>query len=181
MELSDLENNHTGKFLIARPSVTGMFSKSIIYIYEDLPTGTSGLIINKPTGKELKDVLAPHGIPYPSKIDPIYTGGPVAPNSLMMVHTDDFASSNTLFTPNGVNISSDDLMIEKIVNGARPNAFKMIRGRSVWAPGQLHQEIQNNGWLVSDLPTTMLFDWGNDKTWERAIETASKQMFKQYF
>lgn len=180
MELRDLENNRTGKFLIARPSVTGVFSKTVIYIYEDLPNGTSGLIINKPTGKELKDVLASHGIPYPSKIDPIYMGGPVATNSLMMLHTDDFVSTNTHFAPNGISISSDDLMIEKIVNGARPNAFKMLRGRSVWAPGQLHQEIENNGWLISDLPKSILFDWGNEKTWESAIETASKQMFRQY-
>jgi len=180
MELSDLENNHTGKFLIARPSVTGVFSKTVIYIYEDLPNGTSGLIINKPTGKELKDALATYGIPYPSKIDPLYMGGPVAPNSMMMIHTDDFTSTNTLFTPNGINVSSDDLMIEKIVNGGRPDAFKMVCGRSIWGPGQLHQEIHNNGWLVSNLPSNMLFDWGNDKTWERAIELASNQMFKQY-
>jgi len=81
---------------------------------------------------------------------------------------------------NGVDISSDDLMIEKIVNGDRPRAFKLVRGRSQWAPGQLKQEIDNNGWLVTDLPKSMLFDFGNDKTWERAIEIASKSMFKQY-
>lgn len=180
MGLRDLEESCTGQYLIARPHVTGVFAKSIVYVYEDLPTGTGGCIINKPTGKELKDLLAGHGIPYPSKIDPIYLGGPVATNSVMMLHSDDFRSTNTLHGPDGVDISSDDLMVEKIVNGDRPRAFKLVRGRSQWAPGQLRQEINNNGWLVTNLPKSMLFDFGNDKTWERAIEIASKSMFKQY-
>lgn len=176
-----LENPVTGRYLIARPHLQGIFARSVIYIYEDLPTGAGGLILNKLTGKELKDVLVEHGIPYPSKIDPIYLGGPVATNSLMMIHTDDFSSMNTLFTPGEINISSDDLMIEKLVNGARPKAFKMCAGRSQWAPGQLQQEIKSNSWLVADLPKSLTFDFGNDKTWERAIEIASKQMFGQYF
>lgn len=176
-----MEEIVTGRYLIARPHIQGMFARTVIYIYEDLPTGSGGLVINRPTGKELKDILMEHGIPYPSKIDPIYLGGPVATNSLMMMHTDDFVSTNTLFTPNEINISSDDLMIEKLVNGARPRAFKMLAGRSQWAPGQLHHELKSNSWLVADLPKNLAFDYGSDKTWERAVEIAGKQMFRQYF
>ena len=176
-----IEDCHTGKFLIARPQVEGVFQRSVIYLYEDLPTGSAGLIINKVTGKELKDVLATRGVAYPSKIDPIYLGGPVSTNSLMMIHTDDFVSSNTLFNPNRINISSDSLMIEKIIQGARPNAFKLCAGRTQWAPAQLHQEIRNSTWLVADLPSRMLYDFGNDLTWEKAIELAGKAVFNQYF
>lgn len=175
-----MEQSHAGRYLIARPHLKGVFERAVIYLYEDLPTGSAGLIINRSTGKELKDILAQHGIPYPSKIDPIYLGGPVATNSLMMIHTDDFASTNTLFTPNEINISSDDLMIEKLVNGARPNSFKMCAGRSQWAPGQLQHELNNNSWLVADLPKKMLFDFGNHKTWERAVEITSSAIFDQY-
>jgi len=175
-----MEHSYAGRYLIARPHLQGVFSRSVIYIYEDLPTGSAGLMINRATGKELKDILATHGIPYPSKIDPVYLGGPVATNSLMMIHTDDFVSSNTLFTPNEICISSDDLMVEKLVNRARPTAFKLCAGRSQWAPGQLHHEVESNSWLVADLPSNILYDWGSDKTWDRAVEIASKQMFKQY-
>jgi putative transcriptional regulator len=176
-----VENNVTGRYLIARPHLQGVFARSVIYMYEDLPTGSGGVIINRQTGKFLADILAGHNIAYPGKIDPIYLGGPVATNSLMMIHSDDFSSTNTLFTPGGINISSDDLMIEKIVNGARPRAFKMCAGRSQWAPGQLHHELKSNSWLVADLPKKLTFDFGNEKTWERSIEFASNQMFRQYF
>ena len=173
-------DNYTGKFLIARPHLDGVFKQTIIYLYEDGPAGTSGLILNKPTGQEMRDLLATHGIPYPSKIDPIYLGGPVASNSVMMLHTDEFRSSNTLFTPNGLCISSDDLMIQKIVNGDRPKAFKTLRGRSQWAPGQLAHEIKNNSWLVTELPKNIVFDFGNNNTWQQSIEIAGQQMFKNY-
>lgn len=176
-----MEESRAGRYLIARPHLEGVFYKSVIYLYEDLPTGSGGLIINKPSGQELRDLLAQHGIPYPSKIDPIYLSGPISPNAVMMIHTDDFASTNTLFTPNEINISSDNLMIEKLVDGNRPNAFKLCRGICQWAPRQLQKEIDNNSWLVADLPKSLLFDYGSDKTWERAIEIAGKQMFKQYF
>ena len=175
-----MENSVTGRYLIARPHIQGVFSRSVIYIYEDLPTGSGGLTINHQTGKELRDVLAQHGINYPAKIDPLYLGGPVATNSLMMMHTTDFTSTNTLFTPHEINISSDDLMIEKLVNGARPRAFKMCVGRSQWAPGQLQHELKSNSWLVADLPKSLAFDFANEKTWERAVEIASNQMFRQY-
>lgn len=176
-----MEDNVTGRYLIARPHIQGVFARSVIYVYEDLPTGSGGLILNHQTGKYFADVMANYDISYPSKIDPIYLGGPVATNSLIMIHTDDFASTNTLFTPNEINISSDDLMIEKLVNGARPRAFKLCAGRSQWAPGQLHHELKSNSWLVADLPKSLTFDFGNEKTWEHAIELASKQMFRQYF
>lgn len=174
--------NYAGKFLIARPHLDGVFRQTIIFVYEDGPSGTGGLILNKRTSQELKDLLATHGIPYPSKIDPIYLGGPVATNSVMMIHTDEFSSSNTLYTPKGLCISSDDLMIQKIVHGDRPREFKMLRGRSQWSPGQLKNEIEDrNSWLITDLPNKIVFDTSKKNMWQKSIEIAGQQMFKQYF
>lgn len=170
-----------GKFLVSSPTLQGFFNKTVIFLFEENPTGAAGLVINRLSGKHLADLLQQHNINYPRNIDPIHVGGPMQPMSVMVMHTDDFASSNTLFTDMGVNISSDDLMFEKIVNGNRPNAFKVCAGVCGWGPGQLKKEIKEKNWLITDLPQTLIWDAKANDVWQQSMDHISSNMFNQYF
>ena len=173
--------SRAGKFLIASPTLQGFFHQTVIFLYEDNANGSGGLIINRPSGRFLADLLQQHQIPYPPNMDPIFIGGPTQPMSVMMMHTDDFISSNTLFTDMGVNISSDDLMFEKIVNGNRPSAFKVCAGVCGWGPGQLKKEIKEKNWLITDLPQTLIWDAKANDVWQQSMDHISSNMFNQYF
>ena len=170
----------TGKFLVSSPTLKGFFNNTVVFIFEETPAGATGLVINRMSGKYLSDLLQQHGINYPNNIDPIHIGGPVNPMSIMMMHTEDFVSSNTLFLDKGVNISSDDLMFEKLVSQQRPDAFKICAGLTQWSPGQLEKEIKvDKAWLVTDLPR-LIWDTKAGSVWQASMDHISKSMFDQY-
>ncbi len=174
--------SRVGRFLIARPTVNlGFFSKSIVYIYEDSANGTAGIALSSPSALTLRDLVLQKRGQYSGSDRPIYRGGPVSVSAIMMLHSDDFVSTNTLHTGAGFDVSSDDLMIEKLVSGAEPTYFRLVAGGSVWAPGQLDTEIAKGCWLVSDLDPEIVFGLEREEQWTAAIESAGSQIIARYF
>ena len=171
-----------GKFLIARPTIEiGFFTKSVVFIYQSDSTGASGFCLNKTSSFWTRDLALQIGHDYPLRTDPVYLGGPVNERSVNLLHSDDFVSTNTLHTSTGIDVSSDLLMIEKIVTGNRPKYFRFIAGTSVWAPGQLEFEIQKKYWLTADLTLDTVFELDSDQQWEAAIDQVSQQLVQRYF
>jgi putative transcriptional regulator len=171
-----------GKFLIARPTIEiGFFTRSVVFVYQSAASGVSGFCLNKHSSFWTRDLALQMGHDYPTGTDPVYLGGPVNERSVNLLHTDDFVSTNTLHTGVGIDVSSDLLMIEKIVTGNRPRYFKFVAGNSVWAPGQLEFEIQKQYWLVADLNLETVFNLDGDKQWESAVDQVSQQLVQKYF
>lgn len=174
--------SRAGKFLVARPTITqGFFKQSVVYLYEDNVLGsTAGLALNHKLPLRFSTIAEQFGFLTQSQDDFIYKGGPVNENSLLMMHTADFESTNTLWLPNNLCISSDTHMVEKLTVGAWPRYYRLVTGVCVWAPGQLDVEIARNQWLMCDLPNDMVFSLHGTKLWETAIDTFSSQVFDQY-
>jgi putative transcriptional regulator len=171
-----------GKFLVARPAInSGFFKKSVVFIYEDTENGTVGLNLSTPSNLTLRAVDPQKTVDYPYPDPVLYLGGPVNDRAVMMLHSDDFVSVNTLFTDSGLNVSSDDLMVEKMFSGDWPRLFRLTVGASVWAPGQLDYEINQNLWLVSDLDYSSVFELSGDDLWNWAIEFIGSKTMARYF
>lgn len=174
--------NRVGKFLITRPTVElGFFRRQVVFIYEETQTGTAGTCLTYPTHLSLRDLALQVGIDYPSGVHPIYKGGPIAQSSIMMIHSEDFVSSNTLHVGKGIDISSDDVMLTKIIEGNQPEQFRLVAGGCLWIPGQLDAEIKKGFWVVSNLKPEIVFDLSGEAQWKAAIEYAGSEMAAQYF
>lgn len=174
--------NKVGKFLIARPSIgSGFFKHSVVFVYEDSANGTAGLNLITASNLTLASIDPEKSVDYPG-VDPVvYLGGPVNSRALMMLHSDDFVSTNTLFTDSGLHVSSDNLMIDKLFSGNWPSLFRLTAGASVWAPGQLDYEISRDLWLVSELDHSPVFDLEGDKLWNWAVEHVGSRTMARYF
>lgn len=171
-----------GKFLIARPTVNlGFFSKTVVFVYEDSTKGTAGLALTTPSSLSFSDLARERNLPDSSTPHTVYRGGPVALSAVMMLHSTEFTSANTLHTKTGYDVSSDEIMIEKISAGVEPVYFRLTVGGSVWAPGQLDAEIARGCWLVSDLDPEIVFGLSGDEQWAAAIEYAGSQIIARYF
>jgi putative transcriptional regulator len=171
-----------GKILVSHPNLdSGIFSKSVILLTEHHNAGSVGFILNKPCNIDLGKLMSDRGIAWHSG-DALYTGGPLNTSSLVMIHTDDFNSQSTMHLPGGFAVSGDELMIEKIVMGNRPNAFRFFTGVCSWAPGQLMNEIQHNkSWLTATPNDAMLFNSTGLKQWRRALNLVASETTAQYF
>ncbi len=62
-------------------------------------------------------------------------------------------------------------ILRDIAGGTGPRASLLALGYAGWAPGQLEGEIQENGWLVTDVDEALLFGHKPEQRWEAALAT----------
>lgn len=174
--------NLTGKCLIARPDINdALFKRSVIYIYEHTEQGTAGLILNK-RRKDLSavDVFLNRGFAPVDQSIPVYHGGPVNEKAVVLLHTNEWQSSNTMAVDNQLSVTSDDLMFYKFNNGNVPNGYKFCTGVAVWHPQQIVAEINCNHWLTNQLSLSTILDYEGRELWDRAVTLAAKHTIDRY-
>ena len=112
----------------------------------------------------------------------LYKGGPVSEQSLMMLHTDDWMSTNTIQTSHGNCISSDELMLDKMVQGNLPKCWRLMSGMSTWLVPQLQSEIyKHKAWLVVEPNLDIFYNYDNEDQWEAGVSLASSRLMDEYF
>ena len=174
--------NYQGKLLVAHPKMTGYFGRTVILIYQDDPkNGTAGLVLNKPTKIRVGDIIADRGMAY-AGTEHVYSGGPVSESAVIMLHEDNWYSSNTLQVCRGLSITSDDIMMEKLSMGNDPLAWRMCMGIAGWHPGQLQKEIDGQyGWLTCDADGSIVFAKDGERQWNQALQKCANQTIDSYF
>lgn len=179
-----------GKVLIAHPNIPSgnPWHKTVIYIFEDNHTGTQGMIVNKPSDLHVSNFLANRGMQMPHSIETMRYSGPIQSNLVLMLHTEGWYSKSTRHISNGIALSYDDFMFEKMCMGDAPNLYRIGVGIAVWQPGQLEAELlgnppykPENSWLIADADVNLLFEHDREKQWHKAVEMSSAQMINQFF
>jgi putative transcriptional regulator len=174
--------NFTGKILVAHPMLTDFFARTVILIYQDdVKLGTSGLVINKPTKLTVKAIIEDRGLLYDGT-EHVYQGGPVNNEAILMLHEDGWYSSNTMQIGNGLAVTSDNLMTEKLSMHNTPRSWRMTLGMAGWAPGQLIKECNSKyGWLVGEADPSIVFDKDGERQWNKALQMCAGQKIDSYF
>ena len=179
-----MESNFKGKMLVAKPHFLRdpHFSNSVIYIYEQQEQVVLGLCLNKPSNLTLADIHSMRGYHNSGATGKLYKGGPVNEQSLLLLHTDDWSSSNTFRSSHGNCVSSDELMLEKLLSGNMPKCWRMMSGMSTWVVPQLQDEnYKRNAWLLIEPSESIFYTTDGDAQWKSAIELASTRMLETYF
>jgi putative transcriptional regulator len=169
-----------GSIIVSTPMLAGrLFEECVIYIYDHSPKwGAQGIVINRTTDLTVLDLLEKMELfcQDPQLDFPLYHGGPVEENGIAMVHTSEWFSSNTCPVTSDISISSDEFMIDKLVDGNAPANWLMSAGKCEWEPGEIEQEIAAGCWLCATASEEMLFSSkDNDSQWSIAIEYCTKQ------
>lgn len=168
--------------LIAHPNIEhGLFAKSVILITEHHQRGTVGLILNKPSEISLIQILQNHGIDWTTVPNELFTGGPLNQSALIMIHTSEWYSQNTMGITRNLSISSDDVMLEKVSMGNFPNRFRFVSGISGWVPGQLDAEINSQSWLTCEPNEDIIFNYTSTAQWRKAVDVCAQQHVAQFF
>lgn len=102
-------------------------------------------------------------------------------SALIMLHTHEWYSSNTMAITDRISISSDGLMLEKAANGNAPRQWRFVSGMCAWQPGQLQQEIDQKQWCVTTATDKLIWELTEQEQWHRAIERYAAQAVKQFF
>ena len=159
-------------FLIAMPQMDDSnFAGSVIYLVEHGPQGAMGLVVNKPLGMSLADVLdqlQPDATPQAHcHLKPIHAGGPVQPERGFVLHPNDWHYQHTLELGNMAMSTSEDALLA-IADGSGPQRCLIVLGYAGWAPGQLESELLDNTWLTCPADPAILFDVASDERLDQA-------------
>ena len=154
--------NLEGKLLLAMPSMGDpRFEHAVILICAHSEKGAMGLIINKPsTGIRMSDVLDQLDMTAAPEVEQmvVHYGGPVETGRGFVLHSEDYVSSlNTMKVEGGYGMTATLDILEEIASGAGPDRAMMMLGYSGWGPGQLEDEIAQNGWLTADASPPLVF------------------------
>lgn len=173
-----------GKLLVAKPNVMKdpHFAKSVVYIYEQTEKVCIGLILNKPSYMNVGDIQTMRGAVNSGAAGHLYRGGPVSEQSLLLLHTDDWYSTNTIPATHGNAISSDELMLEKMAHNNMPKCWRLMSGMSTWLVPQLQSEIyKHKAWLVVEPNLVIFYNYDNEDQWEAGVSLASSRLMDEYF
>lgn len=170
-----------GQILIAHPDLAnGFFGGSVVLITERHLKGTVGIAINKTSDLNMQEIAEEKGWTWPYN-ERMYHGGPVNQTALIMLHSADWYSQNTLPISDVVSLSSDHFMTEKMVMGNAPDRWRMCHGISGWFPGQLESEIKRNDWLLAWPTADLLFEYSGEEQWRKSIDLCANQTVSAFF
>ena len=173
-----------GKLLVAKPHVMKdpHFMKSLVYIYEQTDKVVIGLILNKPSYMNVADIQTMRGAVNSGATGSLYRVGPVSEQSLLLLHTNEWMSTNTIQATHGNCITSDELMLEKMASNNMPNCWRLMSGMSTWIVPQLQAEIyKHKAWLVVEPNQEIFYNFDEEEQWKAAVDLASSRMMEDYF
>lgn len=168
--------NLTSSLIIAPPSVTDNFwYKTVIMITEHHPRGSIGLILNKKSSVSITDFADRLGL-YIDLPGFVYIGGPVNPTSLSIIHTPDWATTNSMKINKHFSLSSSADMLPRFAEGDCPSRWRIFSGMCSWMPAQLENEIHGNppyhhntSWCLAQSDQSLVFDNDLSDQWTTAI------------
>ncbi len=170
-----------GQLLVAMPTIGDpRFERSVIYICAHSPEGAWGLVVNRRSRRltfpELLvqlDVIKQEDsirLPGPVSAVPVMRGGPVERGRGFVLHSDDyFADQSSIELEGGVALTASVDILRAIAAGLGPQRALLALGYAGWAPGQLDQEIQANGWLTCPADIDFLFGVSPDAKYDSAL------------
>src|ERR1700723_3138402 len=162
-----------GQMLIAMPAMMDeRFARSLIYVCAHSSEGAMGIIVNHPAPNiNFSDLLVKLDVipaadiirlPTRTGVVKVMRGGPVETERGFVLHSADFFIENsTLPIDDGICLTATIDILKAIAKGEGPASAVLALGYAGWAPGQLENEIQENGWLHCTADADLIF--GTDK------------------
>jgi putative transcriptional regulator len=170
-----------GQMLIAMPAMSDeRFARALIYVCAHSTEGAMGIIVNQPAGNikfpdllvQLEVIPAAERIELPIRAEDVKVlkGGPVETGRGFVLHSADFFIENsTLPIDEGICLTATLDILKAIARGNGPESAILALGYAGWAPGQLEQEIQENGWLHCAADPELIFGTDTGAKYEKAL------------
>lgn len=171
-----------GQMLIAMPAMSDdRFARSVIYVCAHSTEGAMGIIVNQPAANidfpellvQLEVIPAAERIELPGRAESVKVlkGGPVETGRGFVLHSADFIIENsTLPIAEGICLTATLDILKAIARGEGPVSAILALGYAGWAPGQLEDEIQQNGWLHCSADAELIFGADTGVKYERALQ-----------
>lgn len=139
-----IERGLAGSILAARPQLPDPnFSEALVYLVEHDKLGSFGLVLNRPLGKVLSDVVAGQ-VGEGSLADTlVYVGGPVRTQQLLLAHFDRDQELDRIVCRVGLSEEQAEAYVAE-----KQGWLRAFLGYSGWGEGQLEKELDEGIWRI---------------------------------
>jgi putative transcriptional regulator len=151
-----------GILLVAKPGLADPnFRETVVLVTQAADSSTVGVILNRPTSRKHERGDA--------RID---FGGPVMGEVLVALFRTERAPEAAAFRVlKDVYLSMHPENIERLL-AQRGAQYRLFAGFSGWAPGQLQNEMQRDGWYVLPAASDVLFRKDTKGMWDELVRKA---------
>jgi len=133
-----------GQLLLAHPAMRDPnFRRTVILLSAHAPEGAMGVVLNRPLGKQLAEINSAFAL-GPLAGVPLYAGGPVEPEQLIIVSWQWLKAENAFQLHFGI----EPEKAAEIV-GTPGLTVRAFLGYAGWSKGQLESEMKRDTWIVS--------------------------------
>jgi putative transcriptional regulator len=157
-----------GSILLAHPVLRDPnFRKTAVLMSTHGPEGAMGVVLNRPLGKRLGELKGDFAL-GPLSETPIYTGGPVQTDQLILAA---WHSSGDAFQ---LHFGIDpDKAIQMLSDGS--TRIRAYLGYSGWSAGQLENELKCGTWIVASPPADLFERPMQDELWRSLLSEEGDQ------
>ena len=133
-----------GSLLIAHPSLLDPnFCKTVLFLStNDAEEGSFGVVLNRPAGRTVADVLPDQNLGPLGKI-PVLLGGPVSTDQLIFASFRWHAAGKRMECKHHLVIEEAHAALD-----AEHTVVRAFIGYAGWSKGQLEGELAQHAWLV---------------------------------
>ena len=162
----------TNQLLVAMPSLEDPnFAQTVTLICEHTGKGALGIILNRPLGMvlgEVLDQLPLQATDQELRGRPVLRGGPVQSDRGFVLHRPAGQWESTLKVSDQVHVTTSRDVLASMIEGKGPGTAVVALGYAGWDAGQLEEEIRGNAWLNVPADESIIFDLPFEARWHAA-------------
>lgn len=155
-----------GMLLIAHPDLRDPnFARSVSYLVSsNAEEGSFGLIMNRPTGQTVGDIVTEQSVLGGLEAVPVYLGGPVSADQLLFAAFSWDSARRKLECVH----HAGPAKMEELIH--QPNTVvRAFIGYAGWSKGQLEREMTHGGWLLANPVEGLLQDAPTEDLWKELV------------
>jgi len=183
--MAPFRNSLAGQFLVADLDLTDApFQRSVVLLLDHNADGAFGLVVNRPLGLTAAQIVdrPDDAVEHPERRGkiPLYSGGPVEPQAVFVLHTGipaPWKSPAVREVRPGLWFEPSFPAIQPYVTGRTedlpPDDCPVVRlylGYAGWAEGQLETELDQGAWQVIEGRADLVFRLPPTEVWKKAME-----------
>jgi putative transcriptional regulator len=156
-----------GQLLLASPSLTDAnFIRTVVLIGVHGPDGAMGVVLNRPSQLTVAEAV-PQLEETVGGLDPVYVGGPVKPESVVLLAEFEDPDTAGLLVLGRIGFPAPEAGIEQLPTAtARGRVFAGYAG---WGEGQLEAEMENGDWITGAAMPQDVFTDRPEDLWSEVL------------
>lgn len=161
----------TAIILVATPQIKdSLFHESVVLVVRHGRSRPMGFILNKPLGQT---AIEDKGAVLPAP----FVGGPVSPREVINVFRQEGGGGSGLLTLDGdVHVGFGMALLNSLLKRKPVPPVRVFLGLSVWAHGQLENEIARGDWWLLPYDPELAFRTTDpEKIWQELAAKASRK------